>query len=88
MAKDRSLVRASDIGFWSFCHRAWWLANVKKIPHRNPTILQHGHDTHDAHARTVLRAGQLHRLGLFAIVLSLILLGLLIILSLFFSLHV
>lgn len=65
------------------------LANVKKIPHRNPTILQYGHDAaHDAHAKMAVRADQLRRLGLLAIVSSLILLGLLILLSLFFSPHV
>lgn len=53
MAKDRSLVRASDIGSWTFCRRAWWLANVKDVPHQNPAVLQRGDVAHAHHGRQV-----------------------------------
>ena len=42
MAKDRSLVRASYIGAWTFCNRAWWLSVVKDAAHANPDVLTRG----------------------------------------------
>ena len=80
MAKDRSLVRAGDIGAWTFCHRAWWLANVQKIPHQNPAALQRGNAAHHAHGRQVARARQLKRWAIWLIGVGLLLLGLLLLL--------
>jgi hypothetical protein len=79
MPKDRTFVRASEIGMWSFCQRAWWLAQVKGAQHRNPERLQHGQAVHQAHGRSVLRADWLTRVGLTIIVLAFLLLGLLIV---------
>lgn len=61
MAKDRSLVRASDVGAWSFCHRAWWLANVQGETHRNPGQLETGDRFHLAHGRQLSQATLLQR---------------------------
>ena len=82
MAKDRSLVRASDIGQWTFCHRAWWLANVRKVEHGNPQVLQQGTDRHDAHGRQVLTAMQMRRAGMFLLLLALLLLALFVLIQL------
>ena len=76
MGKDRSLVRASDIGSWTFCNRAWWLANIKDVPHRNPAALHRGNEVHQAHGRQVARAYRLNRLGTGLIAISLLLGGL------------
>ena len=46
MPKDRSYVRASDIGAWNFCNRAWWLAKVQKAPHERPQQLDWGDQSH------------------------------------------
>jgi hypothetical protein len=75
MTKNRSFVRASDIGLWAFCQRAWWLAQVKGAPHRNPVVLQRGESAHRAHGRTLVRAQWLHVAGLALIVLALLLAG-------------
>ena len=75
--KDRSLVRASDIGLWAFCQRAWWLANVKQVAHQNPAILKRGSEMHRAHGETVQRAQRLRQLALVLLALALILAGLL-----------
>ena len=64
MTEDRSLVRASDIGLWAFCHRAWWLATVAGAPHRNPAVLEHGTASHAAHGAQVARGQRLQRLAL------------------------
>jgi hypothetical protein len=71
MANDRSLVRASDVGLWVMCQRAWWLARVQGVPHQQPTRLAWGQSAHDAHSRQVQRARQLHRLGWLLLILSL-----------------
>ena len=77
MTKNRSLVRASDIGMWAFCQRAWWLAQVKGAPHRNPAVLQRGESAHRAHGFALLRAQWLQRAGLALVALALLVAGLL-----------
>jgi hypothetical protein len=74
MREDRSLVRASDIGLWATCHRAWWLAKVKGAEHRNPGLLAAGVTAHAAHGVQVQTAATARRLGL--ILLAAALLGL------------
>lgn len=75
MAKERSLVRASDIGRWAYCNRAWWLAVVGKAPHQQPERLQAGTAAHEQHGQrvdTAARMARRARIGLligFAIVL-------------------
>ena len=77
LREDRSLVRASDIGLWATCHRAWWLAKVKDAPHRNPAILAAGSAAHAAHGAQVQRVGTSQRAGLILLALALLGLGLL-----------
>ncbi len=73
--KDRSLVRASDIGVWAFCQRAWWLANVKEVPHQNPAVFQRGNAMHLTHGRTMRRARSLQQVGTLLLGLALLLAG-------------
>ena len=74
VAKDRSLVRASDIGAWTYCRRAWWLANVQGVAHQNPQVLRQGTLTHHRHGRQVRRGVRLHTAGLILLGVSLLLL--------------
>ena len=83
MAKDRSLVRASDIGTWTFCHRAWWLAQVQKVAHQNPALLHRGEAMHQAHGRQVVRAARLQRIGMLFFAIGMLSIGLLLLLYLF-----
>ena len=71
MANDRSLVRASDIGLWAFCHRAWWLAHVTQAPHQNPQLLAHGVARHVAHGADLQRAQWLQRAGVWLLIIAL-----------------
>jgi len=75
MPKDRSYVRASDIGAWSFCNRAWWLARVQKAPHERPQQLDWGDRSHADHGRLTSRAQKLRRIGITLLAGGLILLG-------------
>lgn len=65
-------MRASDIGQWAFCRRAWWLANVQKVEHGNPEVLQHGNERHDAHGRRVLAAMRMQRIALLLLAVALL----------------
>ena len=85
MAKDRSLVRASDIGSWTFCHRAWWLANIQQISHQNHDAVRRGDMAHHAHSRQVARARQLSHWGFWLVGAALVLLGLALLLWYFTS---
>ena len=73
MSKDRSLVRASDIGQWTFCHRAWWLAQVKGLPHSNQAALDYGNAAHLAHGRAVQRASLYQQVGQWLILAAVVL---------------
>lgn len=70
MAKDRSLVRASDIGAWAFCRRAWYLAQVRKVAHAHPDVLQRGTAAHTRHGQQVRRATRMQRIGLWLVLAS------------------
>jgi hypothetical protein len=63
MAKERSLVRASDIGSYAFCRRAWFLAQVKGVPHSDPARLAAGVAAHAEHGVLVRRTGHADRVG-------------------------
>lgn len=73
MARDRSLVRASDLGAWAYCHRAWWLANVRKVAHEQPELLARGTALHVRHGKSVGRSVALQRAGLLVLLLALFL---------------
>ena len=74
MRRDRSLVRASDIGLYAFCARAWWLARVQDAAHDDPARLSHGAAFHAAHGAQVRRIEQARLAALLLIGLGAILL--------------
>lgn len=63
MKQEQPLVRASEIGLWSFCQRAWWLAQVKQVSHGKPALLAYGQDRHARHGRTFNHARRLQWAG-------------------------
>lgn len=73
--RERPLVRASEIGLWTYCHRAWWLAFVQGATHQNPQRLMHGAEQHAFHGAQMLGSQRLQRLGLWLLLLALILLS-------------
>lgn len=72
MSRDPELVRASDIGLWAYCHRAWWLARVQDAPHQNPQQLAHGIEMHAEHGAHLVRAQRLQRAGAWLTILGLL----------------
>jgi len=57
-------IRASEIGEYEFCARAWWLGRVLGREHENPHQLAAGRRRHVQHGRTVNLAGVLQQAGL------------------------
>jgi hypothetical protein len=62
------IVRASELGQFSYCRRAWWLRYVRGAEPgpAGQARLAGGHATHAAHGRGVWLAGALWRFGLIA----------------------
>jgi len=66
-------IRASEIGAFLFCRRAWWFQNQGVQP-RNQTELAGGSAYHQRHGRQIVRAGLLQTAGWLLLLLALILL--------------
>ena len=78
MMSDR-IIRASEIGQYDFCAKAWWLGSVEGVPPSNVRELQAGTAAHEEHGRQVQRASRMQMaavmllgLGVFVLVLALI----------------
>jgi 3-mercaptopyruvate sulfurtransferase SseA len=78
--KARPLVRASDIGLWGFCQRAWWLARARGVEHQRPALLAKGIAAHQAHGQTVQRARQQMTMGRVLLALGMIAAGVILLL--------
>jgi hypothetical protein len=53
------VIRASEIGQYDFCAKAWWLGSIEGVPPSNVHELQAGTAVHEEHGRQVRRASQL-----------------------------
>ena len=47
------MIRASEVGQYVFCARAWWYARVKGYRSANVRAMQAGTTRHQAHGRAV-----------------------------------
>ena len=66
-------IRASEIGTYLYCRRAWWYRKQGVEPD-NQADLAAGTAIHQKHGRTVLAAGLTRTVGLVLLLLALILL--------------
>lgn len=71
---DFDLIRASEIGEFVYCHRAWWLKRVEGIASRSVRQLERGTTFHESHERQVRTAGRLQTSALFLIIVGVMLL--------------
>ncbi len=53
------IIRASEIGEYVHCNRAWWLGHVQGVANANRAALDAGTQQHQAHGRRVWRAAAL-----------------------------
>jgi CRISPR/Cas system-associated exonuclease Cas4 (RecB family) len=67
---DDDIIRASEIGQYAYCARAWWLARVKGLPSANVAQMQAGSEQHRMHGRSVERFHWLRRVALVLMLLA------------------
>ncbi len=68
------IIRASEIGQYDFCAKAWWLGSVEGVPPANLDELQAGTAAHEEHGRKVQRASQLQKIAIGLLALGVIVL--------------
>ena len=66
------IIRASEIGQYDFCAKAWWLGSIEGVPSSNVHELQAGTAAHEEHGRQVRRASQLQMAALVLVGLGVI----------------
>lgn len=50
------VIRASEIGEYVHCERAWWLGHVQGVENANRASMDAGTEQHQAHGQRVRRA--------------------------------
>jgi CRISPR/Cas system-associated exonuclease Cas4 (RecB family) len=63
MTTGRRTIRASEIGEYVFCHRAWWLRHVEGYESANTRQMEAGTAAHERHGRRVGLGGALRGLA-------------------------
>ena len=53
------VIRASEIGEYVHCERAWWLGHVQGVENQNRAWLDAGTERHRAHGQRVWRAAMM-----------------------------
>jgi hypothetical protein len=68
------IIRASDIGSYLFCQRAWWYQQ-QGISTENIAELAGGRELHQQHGRTVIASGLMRAMAYLLLLAGLILLA-------------
>ncbi len=58
------VIRASEIGEYLYCHRAWWLHRVQGLESANAPVMAEGVEAHAGHGRLVGAAAALRGVAL------------------------
>ncbi|MEI2692474.1 MAG: hypothetical protein V9H69_23250 [Anaerolineae bacterium] len=67
---NEPVIRASELGDYVYCERAWWLRRVQGVATRNTAALQAGQRAHDRHGRAVAAVQTQRRLALLLLALA------------------
>jgi len=70
------IIRASEIGQYVFCQRAWWLGNVRGYQPVNEAALKAGSQAHARHGHTVATSQRWQRVAYVLLILGGLLLAL------------
>ena len=57
------VIRASEIGEYVYCERAWWLRRVRGVRSTNTAVLRSGRQARDRHGRAASGALRQRRLA-------------------------
>ena len=66
------MIRASELGQYTYCAKAWWLGSVAGVASTNTEALARGTAAHAAHGRAVWLSGALRWAALGLVVVALI----------------
>ena len=67
------ITRASEVGQFGYCARAWWLGTVQGVQPSNVRDLQAGQTTHRRHGRQVAAYHRLRSMGYVLVAAALLL---------------
>jgi CRISPR/Cas system-associated exonuclease Cas4 (RecB family) len=67
------IIRASDIGNYLYCRRAWWYRK-KGVESENKAELAAGTELHHRHGRQVLASGMTRLIGMILLMTAIVLL--------------
>ncbi len=70
MAERDEIIRASEVGQYAYCARAWWLGQVMGYRSTNVPAMLQGTEQHRAHGRGVERAHRLRRVATILLLLA------------------
>lgn len=79
--RDRRIIRASEIGQYAYCARAWWLSNIKGVPSANTRELAQGEVLHQRHGRLIWTAGALRLAAILLVAVAILLMVVALLLS-------
>ncbi len=66
------IIRASELGQYDYCAKAWWLGSIEGVQPSNVRELRAGTRAHAEHGRQVRRAAQLQMMAVGLVVLGVI----------------
>jgi hypothetical protein len=70
--KDEDVIRASELGQYAFCAKAWWLGSIEGVPNANVREMDAGTSMHERHGQAVQLSAWLSRAGMICLLLGLL----------------
>lgn len=71
--EDYRIIRASEVGLYVYCARAWWLGRVQGYRQVNQAAMEAGQAAHQAHGRAVVGYHRLRQAAYALLALALLL---------------
>ncbi len=65
-------IRASEIGEYLYCHRAWWLGRIQGYASANAPAMAEGTEAHAGHGRLAGLAAGLRALALLLLIIAIV----------------
>lgn len=68
--ESRRVIRASEVGQYVYCARAWWLGQIQDLESANVREMAEGEQAHAAHGSLVAGAHRMRRLAYLLLLLA------------------